>query len=93
MFQYYNIDWLQVEITGQENSWKTRKIREAPAHPSLKMKPRLNRDQWYQLAPVYNAVLPSSQGGLSPSPFPKLVTTDKGSRMSGERLKPRNISE
>ena len=49
------IDWDNVKIIGKEEHWMKRKIKEAIA--IRKDKPSLNRDQGWDLPPIFNSLL------------------------------------
>ena len=49
------IDWENVKVIGKEDQWMKRKIKEAIA--IRKDKPSLNRDQGWDLPPIFNSLL------------------------------------
>ena len=49
------IDWENAKIIGREDHWLKRKIKEAIA--IRKDKPSLNRDQGWDLPPIFNSLL------------------------------------
>ena len=51
----HEIDWGNVKVIGKEEHWMQRKIKEAIA--IRRHKPSLNRDQGWDLSPVFNSLL------------------------------------
>ena len=51
----HEIDWENVKIIGKESQWMKRKIKEAIA--IRRDKPSLNRDQGWDLPPIFNSLL------------------------------------
>ena len=51
----HEIDWENVKVIGKEEHWVKRKVKEAIA--IRRDRPSLNRDQGWELPPIFNSLL------------------------------------